>query len=133
MENPSLNIGNETRQQHVERILSLEPFTGLKAILECLRPYKQALGDAVNEANSYAELLGKLGYQIAVVRQIHVQDAFSRLGPAGGIKAVFPYYHIPTQSSFPTLVNFDYTITATPESVVFFNGLLSTLKAQLNA
>ena len=133
MENPSLNTGNETRQRHFERILSLEPFTGLKAILDCLRPNPQALGDAVNEANSYAELVEKLGYQIAIVRQIHVQDAFSRMGPAGGIKAVFPYYHIPTQSSFPTLVNFDHTITATPESVAFFNGLLSTLKARLNA
>jgi len=131
MENPSLNTGNEMRQQHFERVLSLEPFTGLKAILDCLRPNRQALGDAVNKANSYAELLGILGYQIAVVRQIHVQDAFSRMGPAGGIKAVFPYYDIPTQSSFPTLVNFDYTITATPESIVFFNGLLAALKAQL--
>ena len=131
MKNPLVNTGNETRQQHFERILSLEPFTGLKAVLDCLRPDRQTLADAVNEANSYTELLGKLGYQIAAVRQIHVQDAFSRVGPAGGIKAVFPYYHIPTQSSFPTLVNFDHTITATPESVVFFNSLLAALKAQL--
>jgi hypothetical protein len=132
MANPSLKTGNETRQQHFERVLSLEPFTGLKAIVDCLRPDRQALYQAVNEANSYAELLAKLGFQVAVVRQIHVQDAFSRVGPAGGIRAVIPYYDIPTQSSFPTLVNFDHTITSTPESVVFFNNLLAALKAQLS-
>jgi hypothetical protein len=133
MATPPLNLGNETRQQQFERVLSLEPFTGLKAIFDCLRPERQALCDAVNETNSYAELLGKLGFQVVVVRQIHVQDAFSRMGPAGGIKAVFPYYDIPTQSSFPTLVNFDRTITSTPESVAFFNNLLAALKAQLSA
>src|SRR5215204_797629 len=132
MANPSLNMSNETRQQHFERVLSLEPFTGLKAIFDGLRPDRQALCDAVNETNSYTELLGKLGFQIAVVRQIHVQDAFSRVGAAGGIKAVFPYYNVPTQSSFPTLVNFDYTITSTAESVVFFNSLLTALKAELS-
>jgi len=133
MATPPLNTGNETRQQHFERVLSLEPFTGLKAILDCLRPDRQALCDAVNETNSYTELLARLGFQIAVVRQIHVQDAFSRVGSAGGIKAVLPYYDIPTQSSFPTLVNFDDTITSTSESVAFFNDLLTTLKTQLSA
>ena len=132
MANPPLNAGNETRQQHFERVLSLEPFTGLKAILDCLRPGRQALYDAVNETNSYTQLLERLGFKIAVVRQIHVQDAFSRVGPAGGIKAVFPYYDIPTQSSFPTLVNFDCTITSTPEAIVFFNQLLAALKAKLS-
>lgn len=132
MANPSLNTGIETRRQHFERVLSLEAFTGLKAIFDCLRPDWQALWDAVNETNYYTELLAKLGFPVALVRQIHVQDAFSRLGPAGGIKAVFPYYDIPTHSSFPMLVNFDSTITSTPESVEFFNKLLAALKAELN-
>ncbi len=132
MANSPIKLGNETRQEHFERVLSLEPFTGLKAILDCLRPDRQTLCEAVNETNSYSELLGKLGFQVAVVRQIHVQDAFSRVGPAGGIKAVFPYYDVPTQSSFPTLVNFDYTITSTPQGVVFFDSLLAALKAQLS-
>jgi hypothetical protein len=131
--NPSLNTGNEARQQHFERVLSRELFAGLKAILDCLSPDRQALCEAVNETHSYTELLAKLGFQVAVVRQIHVQDAFSRVGPTGGIKAVFPYYDIPTQSSFPTLVNFDDTITSTPESVAFFNSLLTTLKTQVSA
>jgi hypothetical protein len=55
-----------------------------------------------------------------LTKQIHVQDAFSRIGSAGGIKAVLPYYDIPTQRSLPTLVNFDSTVTATPESAGFF-------------
>lgn len=124
---------HEMRLQHFERVLALEPFIGLKAILDCLRPNRQALCDAVSETNSYIELLDRLGFQVAVVRQIHVQDAFSRVGSAGGIKTVLPYHDIPTHSSFPTLVNFDYTITSTPESVAFFNNLLAALKAQLSA
>jgi hypothetical protein len=44
---------------------------------------------------------------------------------------VFPYHDIPTQSSLPTLVNFDSTVTTTPKSLAFFNGLLAELKAQL--
>jgi hypothetical protein len=67
---------------------------------------------------------------MTLVPQIHVQDAFSRLGRAGGIKAVLPYYDIPTQRSLPTLVNFDSTVTATSESAAFFNRMLATFKAQ---
>jgi hypothetical protein len=131
MANSAPNTGNETRQQRFERVLSLERFTGLKAILGCLHSDRQTLRDAVDEVNSYTELLEKLGFQLALVRQIHVQDAFSRVGRAGGIKAVFPYYDIPTQSSVPTLINLDHTITSTPESVALFDDLLAALKAQL--
>jgi hypothetical protein len=133
MAKPLPKTGNKTQPEEFERVLSLEPFTGLKAILDALRADRQALASAVAETNSYADLLAKLGFQIVVVRQIHVQDAFSRMGPAGGIKAVIPYYDIPTQSSFPTLVNFNHTITSTPEAVEFFNNRLTALKAQLNA
>ena len=133
MTTPSAPTAKEMRLQQFERVLSLEPFTGLKAIFDCVRPNRQALCDAVSETNSYAELLERLGFQMAVVRQIHVQDAFSRVGSAGGIKGVLPYHDIPTQSSFPTLVNFDYTITSTPESIAFFNNLLTALKKQLAA
>ena len=55
------------------------------------------------------------------------------MGPAGGIRAVLPYYDIPTQGSFPTLVNFDATVTTTPKAAAFFNDMLTALKAQLSA
>ena len=77
------------------------------------------------------ELLARLGYRITLTKQIHIADCYSRMGAAGGIKTVLPYFDIPTQSALPTLVNLDSTITATPKSVAFFNGMLTELKRQL--
>jgi hypothetical protein len=125
--------GVETTQQRFETILSREPFTGLKAILGSLSCDREALCAGVNATNSYEELLARLGYRLTLTKQIHVQDGYSRVGPEGGIRAVLPYHDIPTQSSFPTLVNLDSTVTSTPKSVAFFNGLLVKLKAQLHA
>jgi hypothetical protein len=68
-----------------------------------------------------------------LTRQIHVQDSYSRLGREGGVRVVLPYYDIPTQSSFPTLVNFDSTLTATPKGEAFLNAQLGELKKQLSA
>jgi hypothetical protein len=133
MKVPPSNVGADARQQQFERILSLEPFTGLKAILDSVSSDRPGLRDAVSGTKSYEELLAKLGYRINLVRQIHVQDAFSRLGRSGGIRKVLPYHDIPTQSSLPTLVNFDSTVTATPESARFFNNLLVALREQLVA
>jgi hypothetical protein len=133
MANSSVNAGTDMRRRNLERVLSREPFTGLKAILDRLSPRREALCEAVSGANSYEDLLAKLGYRITLTKQIHVQDAFSRLGPAGGIKAVLPYYDIPTQRSLPTLVNFDSTVTATPESAAFFNKMLAALRTQSDA
>jgi hypothetical protein len=126
-------MGTETRQQNFERVLSLEAFTGLKAILASLSADREALCEGVNSTNSYAEFLARLGYRITLTEQIHVQDAYSRVGLAGGIKAVLPYYDIPTQSSLPTLVNYDSTVTTTPKSAAFFNEMRATLKTQLSA
>jgi hypothetical protein len=112
--------------------LSREPFTGLKAILASLSTDREALCEGVTATDSYAEFLAKLGYRITLTEQIHVQDAFSRVGSAGGIRAVLPYYDIPTQSSLPTLVNYDSTVTTTPKSAAFFNEMRATLKKQLN-
>jgi len=123
----------ETRQQHFERVLSCEPFKGLKAILDRLSPDREALCEGVNGTNSYEELLAKFGYRITLTKQIHVQDAYSRVGSAGGIKAVLPYHDIPSQSSLPTLLNYDSTVTATPKSAAFFNKMLAALKTQLSA
>jgi len=77
--------------------------------------------------------LAKLGYCITLTKQIHVQDAYSRVGSAGGIKAVLQYHDIPSQSSLPTLVNYDSTVTATPKSAAFFDKMLTVLKTQLSA
>lgn len=133
MANQSANTRKETKQQNFEQVLSREPFKGLKAILDCLSSNREALCEGVEGANSYEELLAKLGYRMVLTKQIHIQDCYSRLGPAGGIKDVLPYHDVPTQSSLPTLVNFDSTVTATPKSAGFFNEMLSALKTQLKA
>jgi hypothetical protein len=126
-------VGNDTRQRTFESVLSREAFTGLKAILDTLTGDREALCEGVHGTNSLEELLARLGYRVNLIHQIHVQDAYSRLGPAGGIKAVLPYHDIPTKSSMPTLVNFDSTVTATPQSVGFFNKMLAAFKTQLSA
>lgn len=133
MANDSVNTSLETRHENFELVLSREPFKGLKAILDRLSPDREKLCEAVNGTGSYEELLAKLGYGITLIKQIHVQDSYSRVGPAGGIKAVLPYYDIPTQRSLPTLVNFDSTVTTTPKSSAFFNEMLAALKTQLRA
>jgi hypothetical protein len=133
MGNSSTNTGMDTRRRNFERVLSREPFTGLRAILDSLSPDRETICEAVSGANSYEELMAKLGYRITLTRQIHVQDAFSRLGPAGGVKAVLPYYDIPTQRSLPTLVHFDSTVTTTAESAGFFDRMLAALRTQSSA
>jgi hypothetical protein len=119
------------RQQHFERVLSSEPFRGLKAIFDVLSPDRAALAEGVYGTNSYEELLTRLGYRITLIQQIHVRDAYTRVGAIGGIKAVLPYHDIPTQSSLPTLVSFDSTVTTTAKAARFFNQTLAALKRQL--
>jgi len=133
MANTSAATATETKLQLFERLLSGLSFDGLKPILAALSADRDALCAAVNVVHSYEELLSRLGYRIALTNQIHVQDCYSRVGPSGGIKAVLPYYDIPTQSSLPTLVNFDSTVTTTPKAAGYFNKMLLTLKAQLSS
>ena len=130
--NQPTNTGVETTQQNFDRVLSRESFKGLKAVLDSVSTDQEALRAAVRGTNSYEDLLVRLGYQITLTKQIHVQDSYSRVGAAGGIKAVLPYYDIPTQSSLPTLVNFDSTVTTTAESAHFFNQMLRALKTHLS-
>jgi hypothetical protein len=118
-------------EEHFAQMLAQEPFDGLKAILDKLSPSQGELWQRVQSATSFEELLGRLGYKLTLTRQIHVQDCYSRVGPAGGIRAVIPHYEIATQSSFPTLINFDGTVTATEKSAVYFNKLLLQLQEQL--
>jgi hypothetical protein len=132
MKNESVNAEMGGRQQDFERVLAREPFKGLKAILDSLSSDRQALCEAVYLTHSYEELLQKLGYRIDLTNQIHVQDCYSRVGgPNGAIRAVLPYYDIPTQSAFHTLVNRDSTVTTTAKSKDFFAKMLADLKAQL--
>ena len=113
-----------------ETVLSRERFKGLKAILDSLSADRHDQYEAFNSATSYEGLLKRLGYRLALTKQIHVQDAFSRMGRTGGIRAVLPYHETSTQSSFPTLVKFDATVDATPKSAAFFDQLVSQLKAE---
>jgi len=133
MSNQTAGIGPETRAQSFERVLSSEPFKGLKAIMDKLASDREALCEKVSLTNSYEALLARLGYKMTLTQQIHVQDSYSRLGSAGGIKAVLPYHDIPTQSSLPTLVNYDSTVITTPKAAAFFNQMLAALKTQLSA
>lgn len=129
----ALNVMNlEAQPQQLQQLLSRDQFTGLKAILMSLAREPGVLSEAMKNTQSYEELLQRVGYQVTLTNQIHIQDCYSRVGPAGGIKAVLPYYDIPTGSSLPTLVNFDGTVTTTPKSVAFFNKLLGALKTELN-
>ena len=132
MADHSANPGIETKQQRCESVLSRKRFEGLKAILDCLSPDREALWRGITGTNSYEELLANLGYRLTLTKQIHVQDCYSRMDAAGGIRDVLPYYDIPTQGSLPTLVNFDSTVTTTPKSASFFNEMLLELKRQLS-
>jgi hypothetical protein len=121
----------ETKQQKFERVLSREQFKPLKAILDSLHIGGEVVREAVDAANSYPELLTRLGYSLVLEKQIHLQACYSRLGQAGGIKAVLPHHDIPTYSTLVTLVNFDSTLTTTPKSVSFFTDRVAELKTQL--
>lgn len=131
MVNQIAEPGVQTGQQRFEDILAREQFKGLKAILDNLSPDREALNQRVTAAKSFEQLLVSLGFRLVMTKQIHVADCYSRVGPAGGIRAVLPYHDIPTQSSLPTLVNFDSTVTATAKSAAFFNGRLTELQSQL--
>ncbi len=131
MTNESDRPESKTRLQQFERALSREPLRGLKAVLDSLAGEREAVCEAVRASHSYQEFLGRLGYRITLTKQIHVQDCYARVGRAGGIKAVLPYYDIPTQSSLPTVINLDWTVITTPQAATFFNKLLCELKTQL--
>jgi hypothetical protein len=131
MSKDQTTIESETGQQRFERILGQGPIEALKAILDLVCPDRAILHAGVLGTNSFEELLGKLGYTLNLTKQIHVQDAYSRLGREGGVKAVLPYYDIPTQSSFPTLVNFESALTTTPKAAAYFNELMGQLKKQI--
>ena len=122
---------SETEQQRFERILSRDQFKPLKAVFDNLGISVMVMQGAIITTNSYQMFLGKLGYRLVVVKQIHEQDCYSRLGPAGGIRAVLPVHDMATYSTLVTLVNFDSTVTTTPKSVDYFCDQLAEFKTQL--
>jgi hypothetical protein len=121
----------ESEQQRFERILSRDQFKPLKAILKNLGHAVMAMQQAIITTNSYQNFLDKLGYRLVLLKQIHEQDCYSRLGQAGGIRAVLPVHDIATYSTMVTLVNFDSTVSTTPNAVDFYDDQLAQFKVQL--
>ena len=122
---------SETKPQRFERILARDHFKPLRAVLDNLGKAVPLMHAALVTTNSYQMFLGKLGYRVILVPQIHEQDCYSRLGPAGGIRAVLPVHDMATYSTLVTLVNFDSTVTTTPKSIDYYCEQLSKFKTQL--
>ena len=127
----SQSPAEETEQQRFERILARSQFKPLKDVFANLGIEFPLLQGALITTNSYQMFLGKLGYRVIVVKQIHEQDCYSRLGPKGGIRAVLPIHDMATYSTLVTLVNFDSTLTTTAKSVDFYDDQLAEFKTQL--
>lgn len=121
----------ETEQQRFERILLRPQFKPLKAVFDNLSIAIPLMQAAIITTNSYQMFLGKVGYRIVIVKQIHENDCYSRLGPKGGIRAVLPVHDTATYSTMVTLVNFDSTVTTTANSVDYYDAQLTEFKIQL--
>lgn len=128
---PAVSRVNETKAQRFERILALAEFKPLKAVFDQLDGDTPAKDAAISTTNSYQLFLGKLGYRIVVVKQIHEQDCYTRLGPAGGIRAVVPLHNVATYSTLVTVVNYDLTVTTTDKSVDYYDHQLAEFKTRL--
>lgn len=122
---------SETEQQRFERILLRDQFKPLKAVFDNLGLAVPVMQGAIITTNSYQMFLGKLGYRVIVVKQIHEQDCYARLGPAGGIRAVLPVHDLATYSTLVTLVNFDSTVTTTDKSIDYYDDQLAAFKTDL--
>ena len=121
----------ETDQNRFDRILSRTEFKPLKAVFDKLGSDSNMMNAALITTNSYQMFLGKLGYRVIVLKQIHEQDCYSRLGPAGGIRAVVPLHDTATYSTLVTLVNYDSTVTTTPKAVDYYDEQLAAFKTQM--
>lgn len=121
----------ETEPQRFDRILLRAEFKPLKAVLDHLGADSAAKIAALITTNTYQMFLAKLGYRVEVVKQIHEQDCYSRLGPAGGIRAVVPLHDTATYSTLVTLVNYNASITTTQKAVDYYDSQLADFKTQL--
>jgi hypothetical protein len=122
---------SETEQQRFERILLRPQFKQLKDVFDNLRIAVPVMQAAIIGTNSYQMFLAKVGYRVVVVKQIHENDCYGRLGPKGGIRAVLPVHDMATYSTMVTLVNYDSTVTTTPNSVDYYDRQLADFKVQL--
>ena len=121
----------ETDHERFTRILLRPQFKPLKDVLDNLGAAVPILHGAIVATNCYQMFLGKVGYRIEVVKQIHENDCYGRLGRAGGIRAVLPLHDTTTYSTMVTLVNFNSTVTTTSNSVDFYDRQLAEFKTQL--
>ena len=121
----------ESEANRFDRILSRPEFKPLKAVFVHLGADSAGMIAALITTNAYQMFLGKLGYRVIVVNQIHEADCYSRLGPAGGIRAVVPLHDTATYSTLVTLVNYDSTITTTAKSIDYYDEQLADFKIQL--
>jgi hypothetical protein len=122
---------SETEPQRFDRVLSRAEFKPLKDVFDQLGSDSTTMNAALITTNSYPMFLGKLGYRMVVVKQLHEQDCYTRLGPKGGIRAVLPLHNTATYSTMVTLVNFDSSVTTTPNSVEFYDDQLARFKTRL--
>ena len=127
----SQSPASETDQQRFERILARAHFKPLKGVFDSLGITVPVMQGAIITTNSYQNFLGKVGYRIVVVKQIHENDCYARLGPKGGIRAVLPIHDMATYSTMVTLVNYDATVTTTANSVEYYDDQLTEFKTQL--
>ena len=121
----------ETDPQRFTRILVRPQFKPLKDVLDNLGADVPALLAAIITTNSYQMFLGKVGYRVEVVKQIHENDCYARLGPKGGIRAVLPLHDTTNYSTMVTLVNFNSSLTTTPNSIDYYDDMLADFKTQL--
>lgn len=121
----------ETEAQRFVRILSRSDFKPLKALMDNLHVPVMVMQEATVTTGTYRNFLDKLGHRLVVVKQIHEQDCYARIGPAGGIRAVLPVHDIATYSTMVTLVNLDSTVSTTSKSVDFYDEQLARFKVLL--
>jgi hypothetical protein len=121
----------ETEAERFARILAHGDFKPLKALLDNLRAAVTVMQQAILTTGTYRNFLDKLGYRLVIVKQIHEQDCYSRIGAAGGIRAVLPVHDIATYSTMVTLVNLDSTVSTTSNSADFYDDQLARFKILL--
>ena len=124
-------VDKETEPQRFERILARAEFKPLKAVFDHLGADTATKVAAIITTNTYQMFLGKLGFRVIVEKQLHEQDCYTRLGPAGGIRAVVPLHDTATYSTLVTLVNYDSSVTTTQKSVDYYDDQLAEFKTQL--
>ena len=122
---------SETEPQRFARILLRPEFKPLKSVFDNLGITVPLMLGAIVTTNTYQMFLGKVGYRVVVVTQIHENDCYSRLGPKGGIRAVLPVHDMATYSTMVTLVNYDSTVTTTDNALDYYDDQLREFKIQL--